>query len=870
MNPELGSASEFDTLMARLQEAAMGWLQDIVPNHMAYHERNWRLMDVLENPEKSLYRGYFDIDWRHPLIHPKVLAPFLGQPYPECLESGEIALHYDERGLSIRYLDTFMPVRLESYSEVLQPGRDDIEEAAQDSRGAYLELAGLFREIADVPAPETMDRSALFKKALWERYAGNRNVRDWIDRRVCSYTGKPGLPESFDRLDRLVGAQNFKPSFWKTALDEINYRRFFTINGLIGLRVEQDDAFLDTHALILRLLREKKLTGLRIDHIDGLYDPSCYLRRLRGEAGEVYTVVEKILGPCEELPEGWTVQGTTGYEFLNRVNGLFCDESNEGAFSRVYQKFSGCRTPYHELLTAKRRLVLEQDMAGDLDNHARRLHELVVRSRQADFTLRKLRRALAEILISIPVYRTYLTEEPARDADRESFRKAFEAAGKRCSDLKRELRFLEDRFTGAQGACRDLTERRHWVSFLMGLQQLMGSLMAKGFEDTILYVFNRFISLNEVGGTPDRFGATIAEFHHFNERRMARFPHTMNTTSTHDTKRGEDIRARLNVISEIPDDWERHVREWERINRRKKIKLREMTVPDRNFEYFLYQTIVGALPFAESLEPDFVLRVKQYAVKAAREAKMYSSWLEPDQAYEEALMQFVDKLLKAAPRNHFLSRFLPFQRRIAFYGIFNSLSQTLIKITSPGSPDFYSGTELWDLNLVDPDNRRPVNFGHRSSLLRELKAQCAADLPGLVKDLLRHREDGRLKMFLIWRALQTRKRKKQLFQAGAYERVEVCGRFQDHIIAFQRREGSSRAITVAPRFLTALVSEGGYPLGRETWQDTAIKVPGKIHENRAEWHEMLTDCTLQGGDLLMVGDILREFPAGLLLSEGEQ
>ena len=650
--------------------------------------------------------------------------------------------------------------------------------------------------------------------------------------------------------------------------EELNYRRFFSINELISLRVEEEAVFDHTHALILELGQSTNQVSLRIDHIDGLYDPYRYLKRLREQLPESLVVVEKILEFPEELPASWPVQGTTGYDFLNVAAGVFCSRRNRLSFNRIYRRFAGKEVSFPRLVYEKKRLFAEKHMVGDIDNLAHLLKRLAGGYRYgSDFTLYGFKQALGEVLSWFPVYRSYISSDQLGEADLavigEAMRKAREAA----PDFVHELEFIDKIFTLRFEGELPPEEQRRWYDFIQRFQQFTGPLMAKGLEDTALYVYNRLLSLNEVGANPDKFGTSAIEFHHFNRRRALAWPHTMNATSTHDTKRGEDLRARLNVLSEIPMEWDHQVGLWRRLNRRHKVA-GSREVPDPNDEYLLYQTLLGAWPFREDELPHLRQRIKEYLIKAVREAKVHTAWLAPDQGYEEGFLTFVDRVLeptRAEDRleaaNPFLGHFRPFQRRVAWYGILNSLSQTLLKMTCPGIPDFYQGSELWDLNLVDPDNRRPVDYALRETLLSRLDEEAAADLPVLIEGLLAAPEDGRIKLFLVWKALTARAREAELFARGTYVPLEVRGERRRNLIAFARVAGGRWAVAAVPRFFTELAPEGRPPLGRGVWGDTSIRVPSPFGKSI----DALTGCPVAGSATLLARDLFARFPGALLL-----
>jgi (1->4)-alpha-D-glucan 1-alpha-D-glucosylmutase len=865
INPEIGGMEDFDELVKEAQKYDMGWLQDIVPNHTAFDGENQMLMDIFESGPSSVFFDFFDIEWNEN-IQGKILAPFLGSFYADCLENGEIQLKYDQAGLSINYYALRFPLKIESYATVFDRNLARLRRQLGSDHPDFMKLLGVLYVLRNLASREEVqertEQIAFVKRMLWEIYTNNEPIRRFMDENVARFNGEKGKPESFNLLDDLLSEQYFRLSFWKVATEEVDYRRFFNINGLISMKVENEKVFYHTHTLIQRLVQEKKFTGLRIDHIDGLYDPTTYLKGLKEKMGEVYVTVEKILDLGEELPTFWPVQGTTGYDFLNYVNELFCQRQNERKFDKLYARFTDFQTPYGNLVSEKKRLIIGKHMAGEVDRLAQLMKAISIHDRYGrDITLYGLRRALVEVLAWFPVYRTYISHEVFSETDRALIKEAVEKAKRKNPGLLHELNFIQRcLLLEFQDHISD-DEKNKWMHVIMKFQQLTGPLMAKGFEDTSLYIYNRLISLNEVGGSPNIFGIPLEAFHDFNRKRSSQWPYAMNATSTHDTKRGEDVRARINVLSEIPDEWEKGIKLWSKINRKKKRVLDRDAFPDDNDEYFLYQTLIGAFPFSQSEHAAFAERAKTYIIKAVREAKVHTAWLKPDTGYEEAFLSFIDAILEQSERNKFLEEFLPFQKKVAYYGIFNSLSQTLIKITSPGVPDFYQGSELWDLNLVDPDNRRPVDYEKRQAFLREIQEKEKRDILSLIDELLSTKEDGRIKLFLICRALKARKENLEVFQRGAYLPLAVGGKCKDHVIAFARKTENTWAITAAPRFLTALVKEGEYPLDKQVWEDTHISLPEGAPP---AWKNAITAKVISGEHTLHIGDILKHFPVALL------
>jgi (1->4)-alpha-D-glucan 1-alpha-D-glucosylmutase len=875
INPELGGVEQFDALTGEIQRHGMGWLQDIVPNHMAYDSENWMLMDVLENGLNSAYASYFDIEWDHPMenMHHKVLAPCLGKFYGQCLEDGEIVLKYDAHGLAVHYYHLRLPINIESYSMVLAPSLGALRGKLGRQNPDLIKLLGVLYTLKNLPsieeARERADQIIFVKNMLWELYTTNEEIKNFLDKTIARFNGQPGAPESFNALDQLLAQQHYRLSFWKVATEEINYRRFFNINELISLRVEDPNAFELCHRLIFRLIREGKITGLRIDHIDGLYDPAVYLRRIRQNVGEVYLIVEKILDLRENLPDDWLVSGTTGYEFANFVNEVFCQSDHEQKFTDLYRRFTGVTVGFGDLVSEKKRLIIGRYMAGDVDRLAHLLKRVSSRDRfGGDITLYGLKRALVEVLTFFPVYRSYISHEKFGAEDRSRMQDTLNRAKEMNPGLILELSFIGKFLMLENGDQLSEQEKSQWIDFIMRLQQLTGPLMAKGFEDTTLYIYNRFLSLNEVGGDPSQFGIGVDAFHDFNLRRAQSWPHTLNATSTHDTKRGEDVRARLNVLSEMPDEWERRVFQWGEMNRPHKRLVKGREVPDRNDEYFLYQSLIGALPVAKEEQAAFIDRVKNYMIKAVREAKVHTGWLKPDTDYEDAFLGFIESILEPAKDNAFLGELRQWTRKIARFGALNSLSQTLLKLTCPGAPDLYQGTELWDLYFVDPDNRQAVDFARRHKFLAEIKKREKESLQPLLLDLLTHWEDGRVKLFLTYKALNFRRRQKQLFQSGSYVPLAVSGTAASRVCAFARRNGAVWTVVAVPRFPTGVFPAENAPFGRGgAWEDTALELPD---DSPAAWTNLFTGETLlasktaDGKNYLYLRDLLFDFPVALL------
>jgi (1->4)-alpha-D-glucan 1-alpha-D-glucosylmutase len=874
LNPELGSPDDWTFLVERLRESDMGWLQDIVPNHMAFDADNRMLADVLENGTSSRFHDYFDIYWNHPAkdLKGRVMAPFLGQRYGECLENGDIRIVYDRDGFAATYGDLKFPLHIETYLNILDQPTASIKAELGEEDPAYNRwidaLDDLESLVLQLDAGVRQDHGRAIKQTLWDLFCGNAVIRRMLSESLQRFNGEPGNIHSFQRLDGLLSQQRFRLCYWQVANEEINYRRFFDINELIALRQEKRAVFEHTHRLLGQLASEKSVSGVRIDHIDGLADPGKYLQRLRRCLGEdAYILVEKILAPEEPLSIGWPVQGTTGYDFAHWLNALFVYRENETRFTDIYTGFSGRTESFEDVVYSAKKWVLASRMAGDLDNLARRIKKISALKSFADnLTLSRLKSALSEVLARFPIYRTYLGKDNGRPDDRAVVEAAISRAVLEYPHLHIEAEFLRNLLlenVPFDEALDDVEIVKQCGRAVRAFQQLSAALMAKGFEDTAFYRYHRLVSLNEVGSAPDRFGCSVERFHTVIARRADDWPHAMNSTATHDSKRGEDVRARLNVLSEIPTEWKTRIDAWHRFTRGHRMRKGPNTVPDKNTEYLLYQTLLGAWPQGRPVTHRFVERINAYMIKAAREAGEHTSWLEPEEQYETALAGFVESILDPSPKNEFLPAFIPFCKKIAFFGLFNSLSQCLLKIAAPGIPDFYQGTELPQLALVDPDNRRPVTYDKRRQLLKTI-VKASSDPLTQVAELLANRDDGRVKLFVIARTLATRRQRKELFQSGRYLPLEAGGPFRRHIVAFARVAGEQWFVAVVPRFLTALVGEDQDPLGKNVWSDTTVSLPPEAPRS---WRNIFTRQSIQGAAGIAVSDVLQHFPVALLLGD---
>ncbi len=866
INPELGSSRSFSELRKRIKRLEMGWIQDIVPNHMAFHPENNRLMDVLEKGPSSAYHSYFDIDWDHPYpgLNGRVLAPFLGELYGEALDGGELVLKYSNGRLTVHYYDLSFPLKIESMAAVFQHNLEDLKRKLGEGHRDTIRFLGVLELLGSLKSRKKnqsqMKQLHMIKEMIEELYQENKTVRDHINNSLKDFNQAESSTVPYKALNDLLNQQYFRLSFWKTAMEEINYRRFFNINDLISVRMEVHGVFDDSHKLIKKYIDENFFSGLRVDHIDGLYHPGNYLRRLRRMAGNRYILVEKILDADEHLPDFFPVEGTTGYDWMNKVNGIFCAQDEEARIEKFYRRFTGLERSYSELAADKKRLIIGKNMAGDIDNLARRLKHIAEKHRSGqDFTMYGLKRALVEILARFSVYRSYNTSGSVRDCDREVVRNAVQNAGRFIPEMVHECLFIQQCLLMDWDESWDKEMQCAGEEFSLKFQQYSGPVMAKGFEDTLLYVYNPLISLNEVGGNPNRFGMDLSAFHAWNRERQKEQPFALNASATHDNKRGEDVRARINVLSEMPEAWDAKVKGWHKLNLPFKSRTKQGIAPDANDEYFLYQTLLGTYPFKAGEHSRYRERMKEYLIKAVREAKIHTAWLRPDQDYEQAFLDYFKGIIR--PNSPFMKDFIPFQRRIAYYGIFNSLSQVVLKVLLPGIPDFYQGCEFWDLSLVDPDNRRPVDYDSRRESLQEVMSH--KDRPGFLRQLWRNREDGLIKMFLIWITLRIRRDYRKVFEKGEYLPATVAGPRKNSIIAFMRTFKEQRILVAVPRMLTGVVNEN-QTLGQADWLNTRIILPG---DEMGGWVNLVTG---QSENLRMevpAEEAFASFPAALFGSE---
>lgn len=914
LNPELGSEADFHALSDAVRSRGMGLILDIVPNHMGVGDpANGWWLDVLENGPASAHAGTFDINW-HPVtpeLEHKVLLAVLEDQYGNELERGAFTVALEDGAGWLDYHRLRLPLAPETYGDLLRPAVSGLEGLpAEDPQGQ--ELHSILTALDHLPprvdsTPDQVVERAREKEVVKRRLAAllqaSPEVAAAVAAAVAELNGTVGAPQSFAALDHLIDRQSYRLAFWRVSSEEINYRRFFDVDDLAAIRVELPTVFEPVHALVLRLLAEGRATGLRVDHADGLRDPAAYfwqlqvgyvLARLRADHPDaplpddaadrvaallraeatattpprwpLYVVAEKILAEGEQLPQSWAVYGTTGYDFLKLAGGLFVDGRRLQAFDRFYRRVTGIQTGYHDVANASKKVVMLVSMASEINALAHNLERLVKRSRHyRDFTLNNLTFALREVVAALPVYRTYVMPagaEPSPAEQRWVQQAVAEAERRNPRTLGALFTFLEATLLLHNRDDFPPDDQPALLAWVLRFQQVTGSVMAKGAEDTAFYRYHRLAALNEVGGDPEAFGVSPAEFHRGNALRQRRWPASLLATATHDTKRGEDVRTRLAALTEYPDQWRARVLAWTRRHRRLKRRPGGGAAPDANDEYLLYQTLVGVWPSEQpeaAALAELAERVAAYLLKATREAKVHTSWISPNAAYEQALHDFVHALLQ--PDSEMVADLAVAARTVARAGAVNSLAQLALRATAPGVPDTYQGCELWDLSLVDPDNRRPVDFAARAALLQGL-----APADGPPADW----HSGAVKLFVLQRLLHLRRERPALFAAGEYLPLRASGAPRRQVVAFARRLGVEWAVTVAPRLCGGPLPADEALWQPPAWEDGALLLPAGAP---TRWRDTFTgavfDTTGGHGRELPLPVLLAHFPIAMLTPLGD-
>jgi (1->4)-alpha-D-glucan 1-alpha-D-glucosylmutase len=825
---EIGTHEELKSLSVDLRHRGMYWLQDIVPNHMAFDVRNEKLMDVLERGPQSPFYNYFDIDWNHPSpdLKGRLAVPFLGKELENCVADGEVKIFFSQKGFSIDYFESSYPLSITAFGFM-----KSISEHLKSLFAQYVSNAMSINDLA-----------------AWQQYK-----RDWIDRTRSDEALLAEINEFCNEINNTSEAlmailqhQFYVLMYWRRSEREINYRRFFTVNELICLRMEDEKVFNDYHGFIYELYKENIIQGLRIDHIDGLHDPGQYLHRLRNLMGDgCYIIAEKILEAKETMPEHWPLQGTSGYEFLSYVNQLFTDRRGASRLVDFYKTLVPDKPGYKKMVVENKKLILENYMSGEWENLINYFYELGF---GAQLNRERMKQALASFMVALPVYRLYPESLPLKEENLALINETCQSALSETPDYEIELSYLKKLFTDP------VENSENALRFLKRLMQFTGPLTAKGVEDTTFYVYNPLISHDEVGDSPSVLGISVESFHEKMVKRMRMTPLSLSATSTHDTKRGEDSRMRLNILSEMTETWEQHVYEWVEMNGVHKTSTSNDFSPGINDEYFIYQSLVAGFPMDFKVTDEFIERVTTYLIKAVREAKVNSNWSQPDEAYEQGCMLFTQRILTSEA---FLRSFIPFMQIVVKHANIYSLGQVLIKITAPGIPDIYQGCELWDLSFVDPDNRRPVDYSLRNNLLTSLIE--FESTPDQVFQFMKTRKvEGAEKLFVTWKALKVRSAHKELFEQGAYIPLKADGK--SSVVAFARFLAHQWVIVVVPLSLASVTEK---PYTDEPDDRKSVKLPEDAPKH---WRNLFSGEEIELTGKLPLFDAFKDFPVALLIN----
>lgn len=876
VSAELGGEEGLRALIAELRKYDMGVIADLVPNHMAiggHDNRAW--LDLLEWGMQSHYANFFDVDWdvADPMLRHRVHAPFLGKPYGEALDDGDLSLQFDPKEVRffVQYYEHHFPINPRYYGEILNRRDGLMASHAANFRAATATKGRRENKVEEA------------RQFLRDAIAADPALLEHIHECIADYD--PNTAKGRTHLHRLLERQNFRLAWWRTASDEINWRRFFDVLELAGLRVQELSTFAIVHANTFYLYSEGLIDGVRIDHIDGLADPRTYCRRLRralskishrrppeAPQGKPVIYVEKILAPAERLSKEWEVDGDTGYAFMNEIGALLHDPAGEEPLGRAWTALTGQPHDFELEEKAARRRTVQTLLAADFNACALALHQIARSDMHTrDWTLGAIRRVLTEILVEFPVYRTYMDARGRSPEDEALMSATLAAARKNCLPSDRDLIDFLDKWLGGEPPL-DVTPvraRRARLRAIARFQQLSSPVAAKSVEDTAFYRYGHLLSRNEVGSTPLQFFLSARDFHHACRARLRRYPNCMLATATHDHKRGEDVRARLAVISELPEHWLMHVANWRQLNRHLKSSHAQLRpddgeeAPDSADEYMLYQMIMGAWPPDMDLGnremlAQFAERIGQWQLKALREAKRNSNWIEPDTDYEARAQQFLDAILDPEAGHGFLLEMDKFVNSIAAAGIVNSLTQVLVKLTAPGVPDMYQGCDLWDFSFVDPDNRRPVNYQLRQEYLRDLEK------PEVRYSLVPNWRDGRLKQFLIRSILNARAKIPRVFAQGGYHALKTVGALEEHVFCFAREFQGQMVIVAGVRFPAELSEKDSPRIHSDRWQDTHIQLSRQFRDQH--WTDLITDAQYSG-DNLPVGRLFADFTVALLVND---
>jgi (1->4)-alpha-D-glucan 1-alpha-D-glucosylmutase len=872
LNPELGTQTDFERMSRALQRQNIGLILDYVPNHMGVGGAdNPHWLEVLEWGRASSYAEWFDIDWNPESLYlrDKVLVPFLGDQYGAALRAGSFRLRFDAQDGSLAvwaYGTHKLPISPLDYGAVIGKQHPTLERIGD-------EFCAIDESVSQMPR-----RAAELKTMLAVEYAKDEELRRAVDEALARYEGTEGNLCSWSRLRGLIQRQHWRAAYFRVAADDINYRRFFNINDLAGIRMELSELFEHAHKLVGKWLVDGTLEGLRIDHIDGLFAPQQYLERLRGlTSRQFYLVVEKILAQHETLREDWPVEGTTGYDFATQVTGLLIHPNGEAPLSAAYERFIGYASDFDEIVRRSKLRITDNEMASELHALARDAARVARQNPlTTDFTQNILQRAIRQIVACFPVYRTYVSEGGASEADRRYIEWAMRLAERNEPELDPSVfDFLQRLLTTDLVSVPKSGFSQHSVlRVAKKFQQFTGPVMAKGFEDTALYLYNRLLALNEVGSDPNQFGIRVSAFHKADATRAKRWPSTMLTTSTHDTKRGEDVRARLAVLSELPEEWEQQVNGWSRILRARRGDVNAAAAPTRNDEYYFYQLLVCSWPasfgkqkasegnrqrgsegLCECTLAAYTKRLQGAMQKAIREGRTNSNWISPNTEYEGAVAAFIQDALDPQRSEAFLSVFRAFEERIATFGVQNSLVQLVLKLTSPGVPDIYQGCESWDLSLGDPDSRRPIDYTRRAEQFRGVRARLQEDQRAAIREFYENWQDGSIKMAVLALLLDQRKATPELFSKSGYDALSCTGPYADGVCAFARQCEKSRLIVAAKLF----------PAGNNdpaAWEQTTIT----LSEDSTNARDVFTQRLIAASNgAVSASELFADLPVAVLL-----
>jgi (1->4)-alpha-D-glucan 1-alpha-D-glucosylmutase len=900
ISPELGGEEAFDSLVTALHSQGMGLIIDFVPNHMSAHpqwNKWWR--SVLANGPSSSVSEYFDVDWNpvNSNLHGKVLLAILGGQYGDVLESGDLKIGYHDGEFCLLYGDYNLPLNPRQMKVLLRHRWYDVAESSGIDDATRQEFESILFHLDHIPGYQQAglmaraDRereTAVATHRLTQVMQQSPALRQHLEDVIAEYNGVPGQPESFDLLHELLEQQPYRLSYWRTAMQEINYRRFFDINDLIGLRMEYEPLFRAAHVKLIELAEKGAIDGVRLDHIDGLLDPQQYLLQLRAatanSARPMYLIVEKILARQEWLSPEWPVDGSTGYEFLALLNGLWVNETNLHEIDQIYLHFRERRKPDRDAVYHAKKLITASSMASELNVLAHELNLLSEENRRSrDFTLDGLQEALREVVACFPVYRTYISAQGFSTTDEMAIDEAIGQARRRNPSIDYSIfEFIRSHICPVRQPEESDENFAERLRFAMKFQQYTSPVQAKGMEDTVFYRYSPLASLNEVGTGTGRRATTPQEFHDANIHRMERWPDAMLTTSTHDTKRGEDARMRIHVLTELPEEWRSKLLQWSHTNEGAKTLVNGHLAPDRGDEYLYYQTLLGMWPpLQKAPSDDTVNRMQAFMGKALREAKVHTSWVNPSNEYDAAVEKFVQQTLCGKSSAEFLASFIPFAERIATLAAWESVSQIALKLMSPGVVDTYQGGELWDLSLVDPDNRRPVDYETRQQRLLGMTTgvfdpQLSSEQRSqAVASICQSWWSGDVKMLYVAQGLRLREKEPDLLLRGSYHPMNVEGPVSDHVIAFTREYHDKILLTIAMRWFVSLLPKPAALVDlKKNVQPTFVEIPKikMISGTPLKFANVLTGATVRaevvnGVMRLNVGDSLDNLPAVWLIGD---